>query len=54
MSSPANSTDATNGESFPDLKTHQQMWSGFTHLLVRSIIGVVIVVLFIGFVTGTL
>ena len=41
-------------EEFPDLDSHKRMWSGFTHLLVRSIIGVVIVVLFIGFVTGTL
>ena len=49
MSSPASSN-----EEFTDLKSHQQMWSGFTHLLVRSIIGVVVVLLFIGFVTGTL
>ena len=48
MSSPAA------GEEFSDLQSHKQMWSGFTHLLVRSIIGIVIVVLFIGFVTGTL
>ena len=49
MSSSANST-----EDFPDLKTHQQMWSGYTHLITRGIIGVVILLLFIGFVTGTL
>jgi hypothetical protein len=54
MSSPASNSEATGSENFPDLKTHQQMWSGFTHLLVRSIIGIVILVLFIGFVTGTL
>jgi hypothetical protein len=48
MSSPVTTED------FPDLDSHKQMWSGFTHLLVRSIIGVVILVLFIGFVTGTL
>ncbi len=41
-------------EEFPDLDSHKRMWSGFTHLLVRSIIGVVVIVLFIGFVTGTL
>jgi hypothetical protein len=41
-------------EEFSDLESHKRMWSGFTHLLVRSIIGIVIVVLFIGFVTGTL
>jgi hypothetical protein len=49
MSSPAG-----HSEDFSDLKSHQQMWSGFTHLLVRGIIGVVLLVLFIGFVTGTL
>ena len=54
MSSPASSNEASNNETFPDLKTHQQMWAGYTHLLVRGIIGVVVVVLFIGFVTGTL
>jgi len=48
MSSPVST------EEYPDLKSHQQMWAGFTHLLVRSIIGITIVVLFIGFVTGTL
>ena len=48
MSSPVST------EEFSDLESHKQMWSGFTHLLVRSIIGVLIVVLFIGFVTGTL
>ena len=54
MSSPASSNEAHSSEDFPELKSHQQMWTGFTHLLVRSIIGVVVVVLFIGFVTGTL
>jgi hypothetical protein len=48
MSSPVST------EEFSDLAAHKQMWSGFTHLLVRSIIGILIVVLFIGFVTGTL
>ena len=41
-------------EEFSDLESHKQMWSGFTHLMVRGIIGVLIVVVFIGFVTGTL
>jgi hypothetical protein len=41
-------------EEFSDLDSHKRMWAGFTHLMVRSIIGVVIVVLFIGFITGTL
>ena len=48
MSSPVNT------EEYPDLNAHKQMWTSFTHLLVRSIIGITIVVLFIGFVTGTL
>lgn len=41
-------------EEFADLESHKRMWAGFTHLMVRGIIGVVIVVLFIGFITGTL
>ena len=49
MSSPASST-----EDFTDLKSHQQMYSGYTHLITRGIIGVVILLLFIGFVTGVL
>jgi hypothetical protein len=48
MSSPASN------EEFPDLNSHKQMWDGYTHLLVRGIIGVIVVVVFIGFVTGTL
>jgi hypothetical protein len=48
------SSPVSHSEDFPDLKTHQQMWSGFTHLLVRSIIGVVVVLLVIGFITGVL
>ena len=54
MSSPAGHTEAHDSESFPDMKSHQQMWIGYTHLITRGIIGVLIVVLFIGFVTGTL
>jgi hypothetical protein len=54
MSSPASSNEAHSNETFPDLPTHQQMWAGYTHLITRGIIGVVILVLFIGFVTGTL
>ena len=49
MSSPAG-----HSEDFSDLKSHQQMYTGYTHLITRGIIGVVILVLFIGFVTGTL
>jgi len=49
MSSPASST-----EEFPDMKSHQQMYVGYTHLITRGIIGVVIGLLFIGWVTGVL
>jgi hypothetical protein len=48
MSSPVST------EEYPDLNAHKQMWASYTHLLVRGIIGVLVVVLFIGFVTGTL
>jgi hypothetical protein len=49
MTSPAGSN-----EEFSDLNAHKQMWTGYTHLLVRGIIAVLVVVVFIGFVTGTL
>ena len=48
------SSPVSNSEDFPDLKTHQQMWAGYTHLITRGIIGVVIGLLFIGWVTGVL
>ncbi len=48
MSSPVST------EEFADLESHKRMWSGFTHLMVRGIIGVIIILVFIGFVTGTL
>jgi hypothetical protein len=41
-------------EEFPDIDSHNKMWGGFTHLLVRGIVGVIVIVLFIGFVTGVL
>ena len=41
-------------EDFPDLDAHKHMWTSYTHLIVRSIIAIIIGVLFIGFVTGTL
>ena len=53
MSSPA-SNEAHSSEDFADLKSHQQMYAGYTHLIMRGIIGVVVLVLFIGFVTGVL
>ena len=48
------SSPATSNEDFPDMKTHQQMWTGYTHLITRGIVGVVILLLFIGYVTGVL
>ncbi|HEX4507008.1 MAG TPA: hypothetical protein VH722_14860 [Alphaproteobacteria bacterium] len=48
------SSPATSNEEFADIKSHQQMYVGYTHLITRGIIGVIIVLLFIGFVTGTL
>ena len=46
MSSPANTED------FSDLASHKRMWAGFTHLLVRSIIGLVVLMLFLAWITG--
>jgi len=48
------SSPVASDENFPDLKSHQQMYAGYTHLITRGIIGVVLLVVFIGFVTGTL
>ena len=48
MSSPVST------EEFSDLPSHNQMYAGYTKLLTRGIISVVIIVLFIGFITGTL
>jgi hypothetical protein len=48
------SSSPTTQEDFPELAAHKAMWTSYTHLLVRSIIAIVIGVLFIGFVTGTL
>lgn len=42
----------TANEEFPDYKSHVQMWSGYTHLLIRGIIGVTVLLLFIAWVTG--
>ncbi len=41
-------------EDFPDLPYHRQMWTGFTHLLFRGSVAVVVIVLLIGFITGVL
>jgi hypothetical protein len=46
-------TPATQDE-FPDLKTHQQMWSSFTGALTRGVIAVLVVVLFTAWVTGVI
>jgi hypothetical protein len=48
MSSPVTTED------FPDLESHKKMYTGYTHLLVRGIIGVIVIVAFIGFITGVL
>jgi hypothetical protein len=48
MQSPSTQDD------FPDIKSHVAMWTGFTHLLLRAIIGVIVVVLFVGWITGVL
>ena len=48
MSGPASTED------FTDLESHKQMYNGYTHLITRGIIGVVLLVLFIGFITGVL
>jgi hypothetical protein len=39
---------------FPDLKSHVAMWSGFTSFMTRGIIGVIVVVLFVGWITGVI
>jgi hypothetical protein len=49
MSSPVSSH-----EEFSDLASHKAMYTGYTHLITRGIIGVIVIVVFIGFVTGTL
>ena len=48
MSSPVSTED------FSDMPSHRNMWTGFTHLLFRGTVGVVVIVLFIGFITGVL
>jgi hypothetical protein len=48
------SSSPASHEDFSDLKSHQNMWGGFTHLLFRGTVGVVVIVLIIGFITGVL
>ena len=48
------SSPVSHSEDFSDMKSHQQMYAGYTHLITRGIIGVVVLLLFIGWVTGTL
>jgi hypothetical protein len=50
----ANMQSTTGQDEFPDLKSHVAMWGGFTSLLLRGIIGVIVVVLFVGWITGVL
>lgn len=52
MSSPASTTESSGN--FPDLKSHQQMYSSYTHLITRGIIGVVVLLVVLGFITGIL
>jgi hypothetical protein len=44
----------TTAEDFKDIARHEHMWSGFTRFLTRGIIGVIVVVLFVGWITGTI
>jgi hypothetical protein len=41
-------------DDFSDLKSHKQMWNGYTSFLLRGVIGTIVVVLFVGWVTGVL
>jgi hypothetical protein len=48
MSAPATA------EEFKDLARHERMWAGFTRFMTRGVVGVVVVVLFVGWITGVL
>ena len=48
------SQTTTAPQEFEDLASRQQMWSSFTKWGVRCTVATVIVLLFIGFITGTL
>jgi hypothetical protein len=39
---------------FPDMKSHVQMYSGYTGMMLRSAIGLAILLLLIGWITGVL
>jgi hypothetical protein len=41
-------------EEFSDLGSHQYMWKTFTGMMLKGIIGVVVIVLFLGWITGVL
>ena len=47
-------TNATAPTEYEDLESHRRMWTAFTSLLVKSIVGIVIILLFLGWVTGVL
>jgi hypothetical protein len=44
----------TASEEFSDMKYHLKMWRGYTRLLTRGTIGVAVLVLFLGWITGVL
>ncbi len=48
MSSPVAAQDAQ------DFPAHQRMWIGYTKFMTRGVIGVVVTVVIIGFITGVL
>ena len=41
-------------QEFEDINSHRRMWEAFTQFAARGIVGVVALLLFIGFVTGVL
>lgn len=41
-------------DDFPDMKSHVQMYNAYTGMLTRGLIATIIVLLFIGFVTGVI
>ena len=45
---------ATQGKEYQDLGTHRRMWHAFTGFMVKGIVGVIITLLIVGFLTGVL
>ncbi len=48
MSSPVNASE------FKDVASHQHMWEAFMRFTTRGVIGTIVVVLFVGWITGVL